>query len=242
MPLILSKLPQVEIRDSLVPMIGGADKGLLITVTFALVPEAREAMKTRYAQLVADFPVDKDVITPFGGECDTLMCKFEDMFEEIANRSLALKHALWKGDLWLVDDLANDNYFSALDARADLEAERYARHTKCTAYKDKRRNASSNGSSVIADLTFSAARHEKTRSDFYSNSSAGSSFTTSSCGSTGGGGSWDGSGRSHPTVTCPSASTYGQPFSKLIPPHERPAEPIELHRDRIRDWSASPDY
>jgi hypothetical protein len=58
------------------------------------------------------------------------MCKFENMFKEISNRSLALKHTLWKGDLWLADDLTNDNYFSALDARADLEAERYAMHTK----------------------------------------------------------------------------------------------------------------
>jgi hypothetical protein len=105
-------------------MIGGADKGSFIPVTFVLAPEAREAMKTRYAQLVADFPFDKDVITPFGGEWDTLMCKFEDMFKEISKRNLALKHALWKGNLWLVDDLANDNYPSALGARADLEAER----------------------------------------------------------------------------------------------------------------------
>jgi hypothetical protein len=129
MPVIPLKLPQTEIRDSLVPMIGGADKGSFIPVTFALVPEAREAMKTRYSQLVTDFPFDKDVITPFGGEWDTLMCKFENMFKEISNRSLALKHALWKGDLWLIDVLANDNYFSALDARADLAAERYAMHT-----------------------------------------------------------------------------------------------------------------
>jgi hypothetical protein len=94
-------------------MIDGADNGSFILVTFALVPEVREAMKTRYAQLVADFPFDKDVITSFE-EWDMLMCKFEDMFKEIATRSLALKHALWKGDLWLVDDLADDNYFSAL--------------------------------------------------------------------------------------------------------------------------------
>jgi hypothetical protein len=168
-------------------MIAGVDKGSFIPVNFALVPEAQEAMKTRYTQLETVFLFDKDVITPFGEEWDTLMCKFEDMFKEIANRSLALKHALWKGDLWLVDDLANDNYFSAPDARADLEGERYTRHIKCTAYKNKRRNASNNGSSVIADLTFSAARREKTRSDFYSRSGAGSSFTTSSSGSTGGG-------------------------------------------------------
>jgi hypothetical protein len=40
-----------------------------------LVPEAREAMKTRYSQPVADFPFDKDVITSFGGEWGTLMSK-----------------------------------------------------------------------------------------------------------------------------------------------------------------------
>jgi hypothetical protein len=97
MPVIPLKLPQAEIRDSLVWMIGGADKGSFIPVTFALVPEAREAMKTRCTQLVADFPFDKDVITPCGGEWDTLMCKFEDMFRKIAIRNLALKHALWKG-------------------------------------------------------------------------------------------------------------------------------------------------
>jgi hypothetical protein len=70
-------------------------------------------------------------------------------------------------------------------------------HTKCTAYKDKRQNIANN---------------EKTQSDFYSKSGAGLSFTTSSSGSTSGGGSWAGSGWSHPTVTGPSASTYGQPF------------------------------
>jgi hypothetical protein len=122
------------------------------------------------------------------------MCKFDNLFKEISNRSLALKHALWKGDLWLADNLTNDNYFSALDVRADLEAERYAMHPKCTAYKDKRRNATSNDSLTIADLTYSAPKHEKTRSDFYSKSGAGSSHTTSSGGSTSGGGSPSGSG------------------------------------------------
>jgi hypothetical protein len=87
-PIIPSKLPQAEIRESLAPMIGGTDKGSFIPVTFALVPEAREAMKTRYSQLVADFPFDKDVITPFGGEWDALLCKFEEMFKESANRNL----------------------------------------------------------------------------------------------------------------------------------------------------------
>jgi hypothetical protein len=147
------------------------------------------------------------------------MCKFEEMFKESANRKLALKHALWKGDLWLADDLINDNYFSALTARADLEAERYAMHTKCTAYKDKRQSASSNGSSVIADLTYSVAKHEKTRSDFYSKSGGSSSSSTSSSGSTGGGGSWAGSGWSLPTVTGPAALTYGQHFFPSEFPH-----------------------
>jgi hypothetical protein len=63
MSVIPSKLPQAEIGDSLVPMIGGADKGSFIPVTFALVPEAREAMRTRCTQLVADFHFDKDVVT-----------------------------------------------------------------------------------------------------------------------------------------------------------------------------------
>jgi hypothetical protein len=75
-------------------MIGDADKGSLIPVIFALVPEAHEAMNTRYPQLVADFLFDKDVITPFGGEWDAPMCKIENLFQETSNRSLALKHAL----------------------------------------------------------------------------------------------------------------------------------------------------
>jgi hypothetical protein len=117
-----------------------------------------------------------------------------------------------EGGLWLADDLVDDNYFAALDVKVDLEVECYAMHTKCTAYKDKRRNPSNNGSSVILDLTFSAARYEKTRSDFYSKSGADASFTTSPSGSTSGGSSWAGFGWSHPTVTGPTASTYGHPF------------------------------
>jgi hypothetical protein len=42
------------------------------------------------------------------------MCGIETLFKEISNRSLAAKHALWKGDLWLADDLIN-NYLAALD-------------------------------------------------------------------------------------------------------------------------------
>jgi hypothetical protein len=54
MLVILSKPPQTEIQDSLKPVIGGADKGSFIPVTLALVPKAREAMKSRYSKLVAD--------------------------------------------------------------------------------------------------------------------------------------------------------------------------------------------
>jgi hypothetical protein len=52
----------------LTPLIGGTDKGSFIPVTFAMVPEARDAIDVRYKQLVADFPLDKSTITPFGGE------------------------------------------------------------------------------------------------------------------------------------------------------------------------------
>jgi hypothetical protein len=82
MAVIPSKLLHAETRESLAPMIGGADKGSFIPVTFALLPEAREAMKMRYSKLVADFPFDKDVITPFEGEWVALMCKFENLFKE----------------------------------------------------------------------------------------------------------------------------------------------------------------
>jgi hypothetical protein len=118
-----------------------------------MVPEARDAIDVRYKQLVADFPFDKDTITYFGGEWDEGVVRVETLFKEIANRSLTAKHALWKGDLWLADDLLNDNYFTALNERAELEASRFAVHTGSYAYWDKRRSASVNASSVIADLT-----------------------------------------------------------------------------------------
>jgi hypothetical protein len=126
---IPSALPQADIRDALAPLIGGTEKGTFIPVTFAMVPEALDAIDVRYKQLVADFPFDRDTITPFGGDWDAGVCRVETLFKEIANRSLATKHALWKGDLWLADDLLNDNYFTALDARAEREANRYADHT-----------------------------------------------------------------------------------------------------------------
>jgi hypothetical protein len=46
-PVTPSKLLQAEVGDSLVPMIGGADKDSFIPVAFAFVPKAREVMKTR---------------------------------------------------------------------------------------------------------------------------------------------------------------------------------------------------
>jgi hypothetical protein len=98
------------------------------------VPEALKAVGKRYSQLVTDFPFDKDSIVQFGNERDALLCRFETLFKEISNRSLALKHALRTVDLWLADDLVNDNYLVALDARADLKAERYAQCTGSTAY------------------------------------------------------------------------------------------------------------
>jgi hypothetical protein len=107
---------------------------------------------------VANFPFDREAITPFGGDWDATMCRLETLLKEISNRSLAAKHALWKGDLWLADDLINDIYFTALDARAEIEANRFAIHTGSNAYWDKRRNASVNTSSVIVDLTYTTAK------------------------------------------------------------------------------------
>jgi hypothetical protein len=159
-------------------MIGGTEKGSFIPVTFALVREAREVIGKRYSELAADIPFNRDTIVPFKGERDALLCPLEKLFKENANRSLAAKNALWKEDLWVVDDVLNDNYFTALDARADLEAERYAARTGCAAYKDKRQEASNDGSSVVADLTYAAAMQSRSRDDFYAKSGAGWSHPT----------------------------------------------------------------
>jgi hypothetical protein len=167
---IPSTLPHANIRDALAPLTGGTEKGTFIPVTFAVVPEARDAMDVRYKQLVANFLLDGETVTPFGGGWDAGVCMVETMFKEIANRSLGAKHALWKGDLWLADDLMNDNYFTALDARAELEANRFAVNTGSYAYWDKRWSASVNTSSVIADLTYTNAKQKKARSDLYSKS------------------------------------------------------------------------
>jgi hypothetical protein len=48
-----------------------------------MVPEARDAMDGRYKQLVANFPFDREAITPFGGDWDATMCRVETMFKEI---------------------------------------------------------------------------------------------------------------------------------------------------------------
>jgi hypothetical protein len=126
-------------------------------------------MEVRYKQLLANFPLDREFITPFGGKWDVIMCRVENLFKKISNRSLAAKHALWKGDLWLSDDLINDNYFTALDTRAEIEADRFAVHSVSNtyAYRDKRQSASSNASSVIADPTYTTAKQTKARNDFY---------------------------------------------------------------------------
>jgi hypothetical protein len=93
---IPSTFPHADIRDALAPLIGGTERGTFIPFTFAMVPEARDAMDVRYKQLVANFPFHREVITPFGGEWDAVMCRTENLFKEISNRSLAAKHALWK--------------------------------------------------------------------------------------------------------------------------------------------------
>jgi hypothetical protein len=114
---IPSTLPHADIRDALAPLIGDAEKGTFIPVIFAMVPETRDTMDLRYKQLVANFPFDRETITHFGGDWDATMCMNETLLKEISNRSLAANHALWKGDLWLADDLINDNYFTALEER-----------------------------------------------------------------------------------------------------------------------------
>jgi hypothetical protein len=170
----------------LAPLIGGTEKGTIIPVTFAMVPEARDAIDVRYKQLVADFPFDRDTITPFGGKWDEGVCRVETLFKEIANRSLAAKQAFWKGDLWLADDLLNDNYFTALNERAEFEASRFAVRTGSYAYWDKRQSASVNASSVIADLTYTTAKQTKARSEFFSKAVPGIDLTTGTTGTSGG--------------------------------------------------------
>jgi hypothetical protein len=56
-----------------------------------MVPEARDTMDVRFKQLVANFPFDKDRVTPFGGDWDPTMCRIETLFKEIWNKSLAPK-------------------------------------------------------------------------------------------------------------------------------------------------------
>jgi hypothetical protein len=181
-----------------------------------MVPEARDAIDVRYKQLVADFPFDRFTITPFGGEWDEGVCRVETLFKEIANRSLAAKHALWKGDLWLADDLLNDNYFTALNERAELEASRYAVRTGSYASCDKRRSASVNASSVIADLTYTTAKQTKARSDFFSKAGPGIDLATGTTGTSGG------------SSSSSSSSGYGQSFFRGPYPHinDPPNQPI----------------
>jgi hypothetical protein len=66
--IISSSLLQAEIQDALAPLIGGTDKDTFIPVTVAMASEARDAIDMRYKQIVANFPFNKDPITPFGGD------------------------------------------------------------------------------------------------------------------------------------------------------------------------------
>jgi hypothetical protein len=59
-----------------------------------MMPEGRDAMDMRYKQLVANFPFDREPITPFKEDWDLAVYKIETLFKEISNRSLAAKHAL----------------------------------------------------------------------------------------------------------------------------------------------------
>jgi hypothetical protein len=65
---IPSTFPHADIGDALSPLIGETEKGTFIPVTFAMVPEARDAMDVRYKQLAANCPFDREAVTPFGGE------------------------------------------------------------------------------------------------------------------------------------------------------------------------------
>jgi hypothetical protein len=91
---IPSTLQNADIRNALAPLIGGAEKGTFIPVTFAVVPETRDAMDVRYKQLVANFPFVWETIRPFGGDWDAGVCRVETLFKEIATRSFSAKHAL----------------------------------------------------------------------------------------------------------------------------------------------------
>jgi hypothetical protein len=144
------------------------------------------------------------------------MCRIETLFKEISNRSLADKHALCKGDLWLADDLINDNYFTALDTRAENEANRYASHTGTNAYRDKRQSASSNASLVIANLTYTTAKQTKARNNFYAKSVPGIDLTSGSTGTSGG------------SSSSSSSSGYGRSFFRGTYPHtnDPPSHPI----------------
>jgi hypothetical protein len=181
-----------------------------------MVLEVCDAMDMRYKQLVANFLFDRVAITPFGGEWDATMCRVENLFKEISNRSLAAKHALWKGDLWLADDLTNDNYFTALDARAEIEANQFAVHTRSNAYWDKRRSASIKASSVIADIIYTTAKQSKACNDFYAKSVPGIDLTTGTTGIGGG------------SSSSSSSSGYGQALFRGRYPHtnDTPNQPV----------------
>jgi hypothetical protein len=112
----------------------------------------------------------------------------------------------------LADDLTNDNYFTALDARMEIDANQYVVHTGSS---DKRLSAANNASSVLADLTFTTAKQTKAHSDFYSKSVPGIDLTTGTTGVNGG------------SSSSSSSSGYGRSFFRGTYPHtnDPPSQP-----------------
>jgi hypothetical protein len=124
----------------------------------------------------------------------------------------------------LADDLINDNYFMALDAKAEIAASRYAIHTNSYAYLEKRRSASLNASSVIADLTYTTAKQNKARTDFHNRPGPGIDLTTGTTGTSGG------------SSSSSSSSGYGQSFfgSGSHTPTTRPTSQSSREREEGR--------
>jgi hypothetical protein len=139
----------------------------------------------------------------------------ENLFKEISNRSLAVKHAMWSDDLWTADDLNTGNYFVSMDATVAIETERHAMRTRSTAFKEKRDRAAGNGSSAIAELTFSAAKTRKTQDDFYAKISTGAAPPASAALTS------SSAGLLFPTQSpAPAPSSgYTQPFFPGVYPH-----------------------
>jgi hypothetical protein len=75
-------------------MIQGTDKGTFIPIACATVPKGRQAVDKRYARMSANFLFNKEPVIPFGGEWEAPLCRMENLFKEISNRGLAVKHAM----------------------------------------------------------------------------------------------------------------------------------------------------